>query len=72
MTISKNVCNDEVDRIISEYNDTVRSTIKMKSNDITRDAYTDYNSCLSKKKPIHKYMYMYIYTNIYIYIYIYI
>ena len=48
--ISKNIYFDELDDIVSKYNNTVHRTIKKKPIDVTSDSFVEYNEDSNKKK----------------------
>ena len=48
--VSINVYFDILDDIVNKYNNTVHSTIKMKTIDVKSDSYAEYNVDSNKKK----------------------
>ena len=52
--ISKNVYFDVLGDIVNKYNNTVHSTIKMKSIDVTGDSHAEYNEDFNKDDPKFK------------------
>ena len=53
-TIGKNVYIDVLDDIVKKYNNTVHSSIKMKSKDVTDIKYVEYSEKTNKKDPKFK------------------
>ena len=53
-SISKNVHIDKLDDIVNEYNNTYRSTIKMKPVDVKNDTYIDSNEEVNDRDPKFK------------------
>ena len=53
-TIGKNFCIDVLDNIVKKYNNTVRSSIKMKPKDVTDIKYVEYSEETNKKSPKFK------------------
>ena len=53
-TIGKNVCIDVLDDIVKKYNNTVHSSIKMKTKDVTDIKYVEYSEETNKKDPKFK------------------
>ena len=49
--MSKNVYYDVLDDIVDEYNNTYRSTIKMKLIDVKSDSYGEYHVDSNEKDP---------------------
>ena len=49
--MSKNVYYDVLDDIVDEYNNTYRSTIKMKLIDVKSDSYGEYDVDSNEKDP---------------------
>ena len=52
--ISKNVCIDKLDDIVSEYNNTYHKTVKMKQVDVKNNAYIDFKKEVNDKDPKFK------------------
>ena len=52
--ISKNVYIDKLDDIVNKYNNTCRSTIKMKSVDVKSNTYIDSSKEINDKNPKFK------------------
>ena len=50
--VSINVYFDILDDIVNKYNNTVHSTIKMKTIDVKSDSYAEYNVDSNKKKNL--------------------
>ena len=50
-SMSKNVYTDKLDDIVDEYNNTYHGTIKMKSVDVKRNAYIDFEKEVNVKDP---------------------
>ena len=53
-SVSKNVCINKLDDIVSEYNNTYHSTIKMKPVDIKDNTYIDFKKEIDDKDPKFK------------------
>ena len=53
-TIGKNVYIDVLDDIFKKYNNAVRSSIKMKPEDVTDDSFVEYSEEANKKDPKFK------------------
>ena len=53
-TIGKNVYIDVLDDIVRKYKNTVHSSIKMKSKDITDDSFVEYSEETNNKSPKFK------------------
>ena len=53
-TIGKNVYIDVLDDIVKKYNNTVHSSIKMKTKDVTDDSFVEYFEEIIKKSPKFK------------------
>ena len=47
--ISKNVCFDVLDYIVTKHNNTIHRTTKMKPIDVTDDSYAEYNEDFHEK-----------------------
>ena len=52
--ISKNIYFDVLDDIVTKYNNTFYTTIKMKPIDVTSDSYAKYNEDSNEKDPKFK------------------
>ena len=53
-SISKNICINKLDEIVSKYNNTYHSTIKMKPVDVKSSTYIDFNIKNNKEDPKFK------------------
>ena len=53
-SVSKNVCINKLDDIVSEYNNTYHRTIKMKPVDIKDNTYIDFKKEIDDKDPKFK------------------
>ena len=53
-SVSKNVCIDKLDYIVSEYNNTYHRTIKMKPVDVKDNTYIESNKEVNDKDPKFK------------------
>ena len=51
-SVSENVYIDKLDDMVSKYNNTYHSTIKMKSVDVGSSTYIDFNKENNKDDPI--------------------